>query len=143
MKAEKIILSFVAVFVGLVAAGIAFYLYQTTKTVPPEQPKTVTSKTVNPTVAPLDSNMLSVETPKDETVSDKKVIGVSGKTVKNATIIVSTQDSDQVVKPADNGDFSLSQLIPDGTSILQIAVIFPNGQEKKITRTVTYSTESF
>jgi hypothetical protein len=145
MKAEKVILSFVAVLVGLLAAGFAFYIYQSTRTIPPEEslPATVKSQPTNAVPTQTDSNVLTVESPKDEEVFDKKVISIKGKTVKDATITISTQDSDQVVKPADNGEFTLTQAIPDGTSILQISAIFPDGSEKKVTRTVTYSTETF
>lgn len=145
MKAEKIILSFIAVFVGLVAAGFAFYLYQSTKTIPPEEslPVAVNTKPTSAVPTQATSNVLSVESPKDEEVFDKKVIGIKGKTVKDATITISTQESDQVVKPAENGEFTLTQSIPDGTSVVHITAIFPDGQEKKVSRTVTYSTETF
>ena len=144
MKTEKIILSFVAVFVGLIAAGIAFYLYQSTKTAPADSGQQLGSTTqISPTSAPSDANIFTVDSPKDEQVVDNKSITISGKAVKDATITVSTEDADQVVKPADNGDFTLTQDIPDGTSVVQISAIYPNGEERKITKTVTYSTESF
>lgn len=145
MKAEKVILSFVAVFVGLLAAGIAFYLYQATQVVPSEEREQTLATTSEQTPAPTinDSNTLTIESPQDEAVFDKKVITVNGKTLPDAIITVSTPDSDQVVKPAENGDFTLTQSIPDGTSIIQISAIFPDGTEKKELRTVTYSTESF
>jgi hypothetical protein len=147
MKAEKIILSFLAVFVGLLAAGVSFYIYQSTKTIPPEEslPVAIKDDTETPPALPTqsDANLLSIESPRDEEVFDKKVISIKGKTVKDATVTISTQESDQVVKPAENGEFTLTQDIPDGTSVLQISAIFPDGQEKKITKTVTYSTETF
>jgi len=144
MKTEKVVLSFVAVLVGLIAAGVAFYLYQATKIVSSSQTKPLTM-VVSPTPAALSdkAHFLQIDNPKDEAVFDKKLITVSGKTVGGSTITVSTEDNDQVVKPADNGDFTLTQAIPDGTSIMQIAVIFPDGTEKKVTKTVTFSTESF
>jgi hypothetical protein len=61
----------------------------------------------------------------------------------NTTIIVSTEINDQVVNPAANGNFTLDTTIDNGTNLIQITAIFPNGEEKKMTRTVTYSTESF
>ena len=146
MKAEKVILSFVAVFVGLVAAGFAFYIYQTTRTLPPEESAPVTINDQQQTVpSPTqpDTNLLSLESPSDEQVFDKQVITIKGKAVKGSTITISTDETDQVVKPADNGDFTLTQAIPDGTSVLQVSAIFPDGQEKKVSRTVTYTTESF
>ena len=144
MKAEKVVLSFVAVLVGLIAAGIAFYLYQATKTVPPSQTKTITIA-VSPTPAPLSDkeHLFIVDNPKNEGFFDKKLITVSGKIVSGSTVTVSTESDDQVVKPASNGNFTLTATIPDGTSLMQISVIFPDGTEKKITRTVTFSSESF
>ncbi len=144
MRAEKILLSFVAVLVGLVAAGGAFYLYQATRTVPATKPKQL-AIAPTPTTTPQSDkeHLLNVDNPKDESVFDKKLVTVSGKTVKGTVLTVSTEDSDEVVKPADNGDFTLTVTIPNGTSIMQIDAVFPDGTEKKITRTVTFSTESF
>lgn len=144
MKLEKILLSFVAIVVGLVAAGAAFYLYQMTKTLPTQknQPAAVTTKT-SPTPSAENGNILSLDSPKDEQVFSDKQISISGKTMPDATIIITTEDADQIVKPASNGNYTLSQTIPDGTSILYITAIFSDGSEKKIMRTVTYSTENF
>ncbi len=143
MKAEKVILSFVAIFVGLVAAGIAFYLYQLTKTVPSPTPLSTNKEKSVASPTPDSSNFLAVESPRDEEVFNKKVIVVRGKTVSGSTIIVTSEDGDQVVTPAKNGDFTLSETLPDGTTLLQITAILPNGEEKQVVRTVTYSTETF
>ncbi|HUQ85478.1 MAG TPA: hypothetical protein VM077_04090 [Candidatus Limnocylindrales bacterium] len=144
MKAEKVVLSFVAVLVGLIAAGAAFYLYQATRTIPVTKTKTITI-VPSPTLAPLSDNahLLTIDNPKEEAVYDKKLITVSGKTVSGATIVASTEDNDEVIKPAANGTFTFTQTIPDGTSIIQITAIFPDGTQKKVTRTITFSTESF
>lgn len=144
MKAEKVVLSFVAVLVGLIAAGIAFYLYQATRTLPAQKTRPITIAPT-PTPAPLSDrqHLLKIDNPKDEAVFDKRLITISGQTVKDATLIVSTEDNDQVVSPTDNGDFTLTMSIPDGTSILQVSAVFPDGAEKKVIRTVTFSTESF
>lgn len=144
MKAEKVIVSFVAVLIGLLAAGGAFYLYQATKALPSSQTKPL-SIAQNPTPQPLSdkAHLFNLDNPKDEAVFNKKLITVSGKTVSGATITVSTEDNDQVVKPANNGDFTFTQTIPDGTSIMNFTAIFPDGTEKNIKRTVTFSTENF
>jgi len=144
MKAEKIILSFVAVVVGLIAAGVAFYLYQMTKTIPSSKSQTISIQSqisVSPT--PNTQNFLAIENPKDESVTDTKTITISGKTSPKATIIVSTENIDQVVNAAANGDFTLTIIVGNGTNVIQITAIFADGEEKKVTRTVTYSTESF
>lgn len=143
MKAERVILSFIAVVVGLVAAGGAFYLYQLTKVVP-DKDKTLSllpKVSVSPT--PDKANLLTLDSPNDEEVVSKKVITISGKTRSDAVIMVNSEDNDQVVQPASNGDFSVSLSIPDGTTILYITAIYPNGEEETIKRTVTFSTENF
>lgn len=143
MKAEKVVLSFVAILVGLIAAGVAFYLYQATKTLP-ESEATPLTAVVSPTPSDSDDKyLLNIETPRDEEVFDKKNVTIKGKTLPGSTVIISSDSDDEVVTPADNGIFTLTQTIPDGTSILRITAIFPDGQEKTETRTVTFSTESF
>ena len=144
MKAERILLSFVAVIIGLAAAGGAFYLYQMTKALPNQKIKPPTlSSNITPSPTPDSANFLNVDSPKDEQVFDKKLITVHGKTANDATIIVSSENGDEVIKPASNGDFNLTITIPDGTSILQTTAIFANGEEKSVARTVTFSTENF
>lgn len=144
MRAEKIILSLVAVVVGLIAAGVAFYLYQMTKTLPPSKSQNITVQTqITPSPTPNVQNFLAVENPKDESVTSTKTITISGKTEPDATIIISTENTDQVVNAAANGEFTLTTNVGSGTNVIQITAIFANGEEKKVTRTVTYSTESF
>lgn len=144
MKAERVILSFVAVIVGLVAAGVAFYLYQMTRIVPDDKAKQVVlSQTTAASPTPDVANLLTIDSPKEEEVFDKKMITVSGKTNSAATVVVSSEDGDQAVQPASNGNFTLTQSIPSGTTLLHITAIFPSGEEKTMTRTVTFSTENF
>jgi hypothetical protein len=144
MKVEKLILSLVAIIVGLIAAGIAFYLYQMTKTLPPSKDQNITIKPKTTRApSPNNENFLTIENPKNEEVFDKKTITISGKTTPKSNIIVSTENNDQVVVPSETGEFTLTQSIDDGTNIIQITAVFPNGEEKKVTRTITYSTENF
>lgn len=143
MKAEKIILSFVAVLVGLIAAGVAFYFYQSTKAPKIAITPQVTQAPIMPTNTPKDTNTFTIESPKEESVTDKKMVTISGKTLKGTLLTISTEDADQVIKPADNGDFTATQTIPTGTTQITITAQFPDGTEKTLRRTVTSSTETF
>lgn len=141
MKTEKFIISFVAILVGIVVAAGAFFIYQQTKTVPLSETKVIS---INPvTVTPAPSIFLAVDRPGDEEVTDKKTITVSGKTAADAVVLISTNTSDQIINPAQNGNFSVTQSIEDGVNIIVVTAIAPNGQEAKVIRTITYSTESF
>lgn len=142
MKAEKIILSLIAVCAGLLVAGIGFYFYQSTKTISQAPPKNITT-IKPPTPTPNANTVLTILTPIDEEVTDKKTVTVSGNTAKEAIIIISTNTNDEVVTPAQNGNFTTTLSIQDGQNILEITAIFPNGQEVVETRTITYSAETF
>lgn len=141
MKTEKIILSFIAVLIGILISGVVFYFYQASKTIPSSKTKTISIAQATPTPKP--SIFLSVDSPKDEDVIDKKTITISGKTIKDATIIISTSASDQVITPALNGNFSSTAVIDDGQNEITITALAPNGEEVSVIKTVTFSTENF
>lgn len=143
MKAERVILSFVAVIVGLIAAGGAFYLYQTTRLVGDNAKTLQLMPKVSVSPTPDKANLLTVDSPRDEEVVNKKSITVSGKTRADATVVIVSEDNDEVVMPASNGNFSVTLSIPSGTTIIYVTAIFPNGEEQTITRTITFSTENF
>lgn len=141
MKTEKIILSFIAIFIGLLAAGIIFFLYQTTKVIPPNKIKNIVFQ--NPTPTPTNSVVLTLDNPKDEDVVDKKLITVSGKTSPSATVVISTNAADDVVTPSSTGAFSTTVTINDGQNQIEVVAIDANGTETHVIKTVTFSTETF
>lgn len=142
MKAERIILSLIALFVGLLVAGGAFYIYQMTQQISQDKSDTITIKS-HPTPTPNSNNYLVIDSPKEEDLTDRKTITVSGKTIPESTIIISTESDDQVVKPTSTGTFNATQTIDDGVNIISITSIFPDGTEKTIKRSITYTTEDF
>ncbi|MGA2967727.1 MAG: hypothetical protein ABSD69_00955 [Candidatus Levyibacteriota bacterium] len=141
MKQERVILSFVAVLIGLLAAGIAFYFYQSTKTLPPSNQITVNAPT--PTQTPKPTVYISLNTPDDETIVASKTLTINGKTNPNATIIIYTNADQQVIQPSSQGDFSTTLTLDDGENLLKLMSILPGGEATTIQRTVTYSTEDF
>jgi hypothetical protein len=141
MKKEKLILSFVAIFFGLLVAGIAFYLFQTTKTIPNSNSKTISLISPSPTIPP--SISLVLDQPKDEAVVDSKVLVVSGKTQSNAVVVITTDSSEDVVTPSENGGFSTTVNLDNGQNMLEVTSIAPNGESITVKKTVTYSLEEF
>ena len=141
MKTEKIVISFIAVFVGILFAGIAFYFYQSTKVIPDSKIKTISI--TPPTPTPKATIYLMLTSPKNGDVFDKKIVNVSGKTIPGSLVIISSEGSDEVVYPSSVGDFSSTITINDGGNMISITAIAPNGEQISQTRTVTFSTESF
>ena len=140
MKTEKILLSFVAVLVGLIVAGIGFYIYQSTKAIPGNKLGNVQLATPTPTLTAV---LLTVESPSDESTTGNKTITVSGKTQANATILVSTPTGDQVIKPSSQGAYSTTATITGGENDIHVIAIAPNGTQTEKVVTVTFTTESF
>lgn len=140
MTKEKIILSFVAVLIGLSVASGIFYFYQQTKIISPENQNKIV---IPPSTTPKPKVILTVDEPTDEKISDTRVVKVSGKTEPDALIIILTDDNEEVINPAKNGDFSTTITLVNGVNLLQITAVGKNGDTNTIERTVSYSTESF
>jgi len=141
MKTERVLLSLLAVVVGLLVAGIAFYLYENTKTIPASRSKTISTTTPIPTLKP--SIFLSVDKPKDEEVFGKKIISISGKTASDAIVIVLTNNDEKILTPTSSGDFSTTTTIEAGQNLIEITAIAQNGESTSVLRVVTFSTEEF
>lgn len=134
------ILSAFAIVVGLLVALSAFYLYQRTKQIDTQKIKPIS---IVPTPTPKPSVFLKIDEPGDEKVFDKKIISVSGKTVSGAIILILSENSEEVLNPTLNGDFTTTITLENGQNLIQITAIGPDGQDSTVERTVTYSTESF
>ena len=141
MKKEKIILSAVATLIGILVAVGAFFFYQSTKEVKPSEVKKIIIN--NPSPTPQSSIFLTLNSPKDEEVVDKRIITISGKTIPDAKIIVLTQSNEEAGVAARDGSFSTEITLDQNENIIEISAIAPNGEIAKIRRVVTYSTESF
>ena len=70
-------------------------------------------------------------------------VTVSGKTEKDAVIVVSANSDEQVATPSVAGSFSLTLSLSDGENLIHILAKFPDGSEKTEVRTVTLSSENF
>jgi len=141
MKQERVILSFVAVLIGLLAAGLAFYFYQSAKAVPSSSQIALNAPTPTPTPKP--AVYLSLNSPDDETVVTSKTLTVDGQTNPDATIIIYTDSGQAIVQPTNQGAFSTTLTLDDGENLIKIMSILPGGETTIVQKTVTYSTEAF
>ena len=141
MKQERVIVSFIMVIIGLLVAGVAFYIYQGTKSVPSSKTSIVVA---SPTPTPITTSVyLNVDSPTDESVVGNKTITVSGKTTPNATIVIITNSDQKVIAHSEVGDFSTTIAITDGANLIRITAFGSDGQSTTIQRTITYSTDDF
>lgn len=142
MKKETFFLSIAALIVGLLVAGGIFYAFKFLTSPPPMEKRTITLD-ATPTPVSTNSDELMVTEPADESVTDSKSVKISGKTLPGSTVVVTSDTDEQVAEPAENGNFSLSTTVSEGVNIIQVISFLPSGEERRATRTVTYTTESF
>ena len=141
MKQERVILSFVAVLIGLLVAGLAFYFYQSTKTV--STPNQISLNAPSPTPTPRPTVYLVLNKPNDEIVVDSKTLAINGKTNPNATIMIYTSNDQEAIQPSSQGDFSTTITLDNGENLIKLMSILPGGETATLQLTVTYSTEDF
>ncbi|MFH1186967.1 MAG: hypothetical protein V1697_02200 [Candidatus Levyibacteriota bacterium] len=141
MKKERTVLALLAIIIGLIFAGVAFYFSQHAKILPESESNPILVKAVSPTPKP--TIFLSINEPSDEKITDKKVVKISGKTEKNATIIILTKSDFDIIRPSSTGDFSTTVNISSGVNTIRITAIAPNGEEQTVKRTISFTTEEF
>lgn len=143
MKTEKIIISLMAMLIGLLVAGGAFYFFQVTKTEPSFSEKKITPAPTSISPTPTPSAFLSIDKPKDEEVVTKETITLSGKTLSNSTVIIFTNGIEEIVTSAPDGRFNTEITLEEGQNIIEIISISANGESQRLKRTITFSFEEF
>lgn len=142
MKTEKIVISFIASLIGIIAAAGAFYFYQTTRVISPNEIKRITLSP-SPEPTPKPSIFLTLDGPTNEEVTDKKIIPVNGTTNPDAVVIITSGISEQVVSPSANGAFATTITLDNGQNEITVTAVSPTGEETTLTKTVTVSSETF
>lgn len=137
---ERIVVVFIAIAIGLLTTTLIFFLYQQTKTIP-DKTRTLTRDVLTPT--PSDLPYLTIDEPRDESLVDRRTIQIKGKTNRENSIIVSTNQEDIVSNPTADGNFAVTVTIDAGSNKIITRVISPSGEEASDTRVITYSTEEF
>lgn len=141
MKKERVILSFIALLIGLVVAGSAFYLYDRAKA---QEGDSDQSTVILPTPAPNeDGNLLVIDKPQNEDVISSRSVTVTGNTLPDTYVVAQSLSEEQVAKSSSNGSFQFTLDIEDGLNIISITAIFSDGTQKTEKRVITYSTEDF
>lgn len=140
---ERATIVFIAVILGLLLTTVVFFIYQSTKVLPKDIEKSKNaSKDATPTKS--ENNLyVVVDEPKNESITDKRIVEVKGKTNSDNLLIISSNQEDQVISPTSTGQFSASITIDAGTNKIVTHAISPSGEETTDMRIVSYTTEEF
>lgn len=140
MFKERAILASIAVLLGILLAAGGFYLWQSTKIIPSPN---LAEKLAIPTPTSTPTPLLTIETPIDEQVLDKRIVQVSGRVIGATSLVVSTTSLDIAIKPALDGSFSTNVTLSEGVNHIEILALLEDGSTVSQTRTVTFTTETF
>lgn len=135
---ERIVIIFIAVTLGLLATTIGFFVYENAK---PNKKVEVSNKKPEEPVSNQKVITLTISTPADESVTNKRSVDVKGKTDPQNTVIISTNQEDVVAQPTDLGEFTATVAIDTGVNKLVVESINPNGESTKIERTISFSAD--
>ena len=139
MKKERVVLAFIGILIGLICAGLAFYLYQTTKAINVDQK----TKAITPTPIPKSAFFLVIPQPSDEQVVENKVLTISGNTTPDATIVIITKSGQEVIKPTSMGAFTTTVTLDNGENLIRVIAFATSGETVMVNKTITFSTEEF
>ncbi len=93
------------------------------------------------TEAPV--QILSLNSPEDESISQTNQVNISGKAFSGSTIVIDGPLADKVLEAPSDGNFSATLDLEEGANEIQITAYAPNGSEKTEVRTVNYTKEDF
>lgn len=144
MRTEKVVLSFIAILIGLLVAGVSFYFYQSTKSTTAKVATPISLKLPSTTPeAKKNAFDVIISSPTDESLVAKKTVTISGKTTANATILLTTPVDNDIASASATGDFTDNLAIDDGENEIDVTAIDSKGNEVTKKVTVTYSTDNF
>lgn len=138
---ERIVIIFIAVTLGLLFTTIGFFLYESSKPAKKITPTPVAEK--SEPILKKEDITLTISEPNDEIIVSSRTVRVRGKTDPQNTVIISTNEEDEVVKPTSLGDFTATVSIDAGVNKLIIQAITPDGEKKEIIQTISFSSEEF
>jgi hypothetical protein len=132
---KLLLIFFIVIIIGAGALG-GYYFYNQIK------PSSNNTQLMNEPVtsAPV-SITLEVSSPDEDTLSFEPSVLISGKTVANSPVLISSKSSDLVVTSKSDGSFSTLMDLSEGTNNIQITTFDKNGEKKDINRAVYYSKE--
>lgn len=95
----------------------------------------------NPVTSAPKSLILQVSDPDDDSLVFKSRLLLSGKTLPNLAILISTGETSQVITSLADGRFSSSINLKEGPNKISLTVFSPVGEEKTVVKNVYYSLE--
>ena len=145
MKKELFLAITIGFILGLIITGGIYVANKSLKGLPTDsqaQPTPEpTAAQVTPTPQPsTNSSLLTVSAPENELLTDKSSVTVSGKAQVGSTVVVTGENSEEVLAPDATGAFTTTVDLESGYNTITIVAFDKTGVQAKTVLTVTYST---
>ena len=127
---------FLIIILILAGAGYLGYKYYL-----PAQKTPIALTAINPVTSKPVSLTLDLSSPDDNLLVFDPDILIQGKTIPAATVILSLDDTDQILPTDDQGNFSKTIKLQNGVNQFTVQVFDNLGNTKSESRTIYYSTE--
>jgi hypothetical protein len=135
MKKEIIL----AIIIGLTLGLVLTYGFYTARRSLSGRGRPQLSATPQPTPG-VDSELLTILSPQDESVQSKKEVTVTGNTFAKGFVVVFINAKEFITTADDTGNFSvIGELAPGGNTI-HVTALDENGQSVSVERTVVFLT---
>jgi len=137
MTKERIILAFVAIITGLIITITLFTFYQQRKD------QSLVSQT-QPTITANDNKpTLVIDSPENESVTDKKTITLKGASLPKALIVIVSPTDDFIISADENGNFSKDIPLLADENLIAITAYTESGASETKELVVTQNSEEF
>lgn len=120
-------------FLGLTFLGTLYYLLYT--------PGQEVSLQAGPVTSYPRTLRIDLDQPDDNVLTFSSSLLVSGSTLADLPVLISSESQDSVVLAGENGSFSTVIKLSEGVNNLTVVVFDPAGETKQLERTVYYSKE--
>ncbi|MCD6225816.1 hypothetical protein J7J95_01910 [bacterium] len=142
---------FLAILIGIVFGLIVMFGWEVKKkhlpsSFPSPTPTIAPSLSVTPSSQESTQEktlFLSLDSPEDESISSQEKITLKGKTIPLATIIVISEEEENILVANENGEFESTISLSPGPNEIEVSAYDEEGKVVKKTITVTYSTAKF
>lgn len=128
----------IAIVTGAGLLSLPFMLSQINRS----EPVTNTETQATTPAPPVQPFILTIESPTDETVVTNNIVTIKGKTLPNITVMYYTETDDGTLESDVNGNFEATLTLVDGINTLTIMAFAENGEEKSVTLSIIYDSES-
>lgn len=141
MKKEVLISIIIGVLIGLV---VTFFVYKTQFSGNDTNARIISplsdNKTPEASPTPFSSQILSLISPIDQSISKENKITVSGVTTPSSWVVILGEKGEKVVQADNKGSFETELFLALGENEIQVRAISDKGEEINKTVTVVYST---